>query len=115
LQIFLERGDVAGAVQLLDSGLAFNFRVREHPVYHLAKAKVEKLGGRNDVSLELLKNALELKAFSSKWLAGEHDFFKFIFIAKKYLFCKIYIVFAIKFLRLCRIQASGRRRGTGGD
>ena len=61
----MHRQDIATAVKLLDTGLGYNFRVREHPLYHLAKAQMEKNVGHHEKAIELLKSALELRSFSS--------------------------------------------------
>ena len=52
------------ADKLLDIGLGFNFRVREHPLYFLTKARLEKRANRVDQSIEQLRNALDLFAKS---------------------------------------------------
>ncbi|KAL3111585.1 hypothetical protein niasHT_019932 [Heterodera trifolii] len=59
-QIHVQKNDLDEASRLLDIGLGFNFRVREHPLYFLIKARLEKRAHRVEASLDLLRNALEL-------------------------------------------------------
>lgn len=49
---------------MLDVGLGFNFKVREHPLYYLIKAKIEKRATRIESSVGLLRTALDLPVFS---------------------------------------------------
>uniref|UniRef100_A0A183CDH7 TPR_REGION domain-containing protein n=1 Tax=Globodera pallida TaxID=36090 RepID=A0A183CDH7_GLOPA len=59
-QIHVQKNELDEASKLLDIGLGFNFRVREHPLYFLIKARLEKRARRVEASIDLLRNALEL-------------------------------------------------------
>uniref|UniRef100_A0A914N707 Tetratricopeptide repeat protein n=1 Tax=Meloidogyne incognita TaxID=6306 RepID=A0A914N707_MELIC len=61
-QILVQKNELDEADKLLDIGLGFNFRVREHPLYFLTKARLEKRANRVDQSIEQLRNALDLFA-----------------------------------------------------
>lgn len=52
------------ASKFLDIGLGFDFKVREHPLYYLIKARLEKQALRIKNSVDLLKTALELPIFT---------------------------------------------------
>ena len=53
--------------------------MREHPLYHTAKARLEKRSGHHDAAIELLGGALELRAFSSIANGGGEQAFYNIF------------------------------------
>ncbi|KAI3422342.1 Tetratricopeptide repeat protein 21B [Globodera pallida] len=59
-RIHVQKNELDEASKLLDIGLGFNFRVREHPLYFLIKARLEKRARRVEASIDLLRNALEL-------------------------------------------------------
>lgn len=51
------------ASKCLDVGLAFNFKVRDHPLYYLIKARLLKRSKKSDEAIMMLKSALDLPAF----------------------------------------------------
>ncbi|CAJ0941880.1 unnamed protein product, partial [Mesorhabditis belari] len=59
-QIKVEKGKVEDAEQCLDTGLSFNFAVRDSCLYHLIKAKVLKKRGEHEKAVEVLKSAVRL-------------------------------------------------------
>ncbi|VDK46613.1 unnamed protein product [Anisakis simplex] len=64
-QMQLQKKNYDEAGKCLDVGLSFNFKVREHPIYHLIKAKVQKNCAQIDASISTLRNALQLPSFNS--------------------------------------------------
>lgn len=53
----------------MDVGLSYDFKVREHPIYHLIRAKLYKKMKQIDASIATLLKAMELPAF----IAGKHE------------------------------------------
>uniref|UniRef100_A0AC35U0L9 TPR_REGION domain-containing protein n=1 Tax=Rhabditophanes sp. KR3021 TaxID=114890 RepID=A0AC35U0L9_9BILA len=62
-QIQIQRRKIEEAEKYLDSGLSLNFKVKEHPLYHLTKALLLKQEKKIDESILLLKQALTLPTF----------------------------------------------------
>jgi tetratricopeptide repeat protein 21B len=65
-EIQMAQGQYVAARQSLEVGLSYNFKVREHPVYHLIKARLEKRQGSFEEAVETLRTAMSLPAFKSK-------------------------------------------------
>lgn len=63
-KIYVQKKDINEASKLLDIGLGFDFKVREHPLYYLIKARLEKQASRIKASVDLLKTALDLPIFT---------------------------------------------------
>ncbi|VDM42674.1 unnamed protein product [Toxocara canis] len=64
-QMHLQKNNFDEASRCLDVGLSFNFKVREHPLYHLIKAKVQKKSGQIDASVGTLRSAIQLPSFNA--------------------------------------------------
>uniref|UniRef100_A0A0N4UKG1 Probable UDP-N-acetylglucosamine--peptide N-acetylglucosaminyltransferase SPINDLY n=1 Tax=Dracunculus medinensis TaxID=318479 RepID=A0A0N4UKG1_DRAME len=62
-QIHIYKNHYEEAGRYLDTGLSFNFKVREHPLYHLIKAKLQKKSNQIEQSVITLRKAVELPAF----------------------------------------------------
>lgn len=60
LQIQVHQGNFLNAQQNLEVGLSYNFEVRDHPLFHLINAKVQKDQGNINEAEKTLKKALEL-------------------------------------------------------
>ena len=59
-QIQVHEGNYLSAQQNLEVGLSYNFEVRDHPIFHLINAKVQKDQGNTSEAEKTLKKALEL-------------------------------------------------------
>jgi len=59
-QIHLQQGNFKLAEQSLEVGLSYNFEVRNHPLYHLIKARVQKKMGHPDESVSTMRAAMNL-------------------------------------------------------
>ena len=59
-QIQVYQGNYLSAQQSLEVGLSFNFEVKDHPLFHLINAKVQKDQGKISEAEKTLKKALEL-------------------------------------------------------
>uniref|UniRef100_A0A158P5Q0 TPR_21 domain-containing protein n=1 Tax=Angiostrongylus cantonensis TaxID=6313 RepID=A0A158P5Q0_ANGCA len=59
-EIKLMKGQVADADSCLNTGLSFNFSVRESPLFHLIKAKLHKQKNEIEKAADLLKAGLKL-------------------------------------------------------
>ena len=59
-QIQVHEGNYLSAQQNLEVGLSYNFEVRDHPIFHLINAKVQKDQGNIEDAEKTLKKALEL-------------------------------------------------------
>jgi tetratricopeptide repeat protein 21B len=62
-QIHVHKQDLEEASKCLDVGLGFNFKVRDHPLYYLIKARLLKRSKKVDEAVMMLKSALDLPAF----------------------------------------------------
>ncbi|KDR09588.1 tetratricopeptide repeat protein 21B-like [Zootermopsis nevadensis] len=59
-QILVQQGHYQRAAQSLEVGLSYNFKVREHPLYHLITALVQKQQGNIKECIETLQTAMTL-------------------------------------------------------
>ncbi|XP_020612885.1 tetratricopeptide repeat protein 21B-like [Orbicella faveolata] len=59
-QIHLQQGNFKLSEQSLEVGLSYNFEVRNHPLYHLIKARVQKKMGHPDESVNTMQAAMNL-------------------------------------------------------
>ncbi|KAI6188453.1 Tetratricopeptide repeat protein 21B [Aphelenchoides besseyi] len=73
-QIFVHKQDLEEASKYLDIGLGFNFKVRDHPLYYLIKARVLKRSKKTEEAIMMLKSALDLPAFLSKKKKQKNNF-----------------------------------------
>ncbi|CAG9531744.1 unnamed protein product [Cercopithifilaria johnstoni] len=64
-QIHLHKNNYDETGKCLDIGLSNNFKVREHPLYHLIRAKLQKNSKQIDVSIQTLQKAIELPLFKA--------------------------------------------------
>uniref|UniRef100_A0A1I8EC19 TPR_REGION domain-containing protein n=1 Tax=Wuchereria bancrofti TaxID=6293 RepID=A0A1I8EC19_WUCBA len=62
-QIHFHRNNYEEAGKCLDIGLSNNFKVREHPLYHLIRAKLQKNSKQIAASIQTLQKAIELPSF----------------------------------------------------
>ena len=65
-EIQMAQGQYVAARQSLEVGLSYNFKVREHPIYHLIKGRLEKRQGNFEDAVETLRTAMSLPVFKSK-------------------------------------------------
>uniref|UniRef100_A0A915CVM3 Tetratricopeptide repeat-like domain-containing protein n=1 Tax=Ditylenchus dipsaci TaxID=166011 RepID=A0A915CVM3_9BILA len=70
-QIYVQKHNLDEAAKLLDVGLGFNFKVREHPFYYLTKARLDKRAARVESSINLLRTALDLPIFSGRTIVKD--------------------------------------------
>ncbi|XP_075068271.1 tetratricopeptide repeat protein 21A [Mixophyes fleayi] len=59
-QIRLSQGQYTECSQSLETGVSHNFKVREHPLYHLIKARVLKTTGKLAEATQMLKMCMSL-------------------------------------------------------
>ncbi|XP_052258735.1 tetratricopeptide repeat protein 21B-like isoform X2 [Dreissena polymorpha] len=59
-QIHLHQNNFKLANQSLEVGLSHNFEVRDHPLYHLIKARIQKKQGENEEAVRTLQMAMSL-------------------------------------------------------
>ncbi|XP_060575597.1 tetratricopeptide repeat protein 21B-like isoform X3 [Ruditapes philippinarum] len=59
-QIHLQQNNFKLANQSLEVGLSHNFEVRDHPLYHLIKARIQKKQGDNEEAVRTLQMAMSL-------------------------------------------------------
>ncbi len=59
-QVQLQMGNYLNAQQSLEVGLSYNFEVRDHPIYHLINAKVQKEQGATQEAIATLQTAMNL-------------------------------------------------------
>ncbi|KAJ8306896.1 hypothetical protein KUTeg_014980 [Tegillarca granosa] len=59
-QIYLHQGNFKLANQSLEVGLSYNFEVRDHPLYHLIKARILKKQGELAEAVKTLQTAMTL-------------------------------------------------------
>ncbi|XP_068085087.1 tetratricopeptide repeat protein 21B-like [Anabrus simplex] len=64
-QIHIQQGNYQRAAQCLEVGLSYNFKVREHPVYHLISALVQKQQGNIEECIQTLQTAMSLSGLKS--------------------------------------------------
>ncbi|VDK72565.1 unnamed protein product [Litomosoides sigmodontis] len=64
-QIHLHKNNYDETGKYLDIGLSNNFKVREHPLYHLIRAKLQKHSKQIDASIQTLQKAIELPLFKA--------------------------------------------------
>ncbi|EJD76093.1 tetratricopeptide repeat protein 21B [Loa loa] len=64
-QIHLHKNNYEEAGKCLDIGLSNNFKVREHPLYHLIRAKLQKNSKQIAASIQTLQKATELTSFKA--------------------------------------------------
>uniref|UniRef100_A0A914HIV8 Tetratricopeptide repeat protein 21B n=1 Tax=Globodera rostochiensis TaxID=31243 RepID=A0A914HIV8_GLORO len=111
-QIHVQKNELDEASKLLDIGLGFNFRVREHPLYFLIKARLEKRARRVEASIDLLRNALEL---FDKW---QHEL---DFVESDRICITLELVDSLQMLNLieeadkCMYEAVERYRGKASE
>ncbi|VDP26171.1 unnamed protein product [Onchocerca flexuosa] len=65
-QIHFHKNDYEEASKCLDIGLSNNFKVREHPLYHLIRAKLQKNSKQFAASIQTLQKAIELPSFKAE-------------------------------------------------
>ncbi|KAI6240106.1 Tetratricopeptide repeat protein 21B [Aphelenchoides fujianensis] len=65
-QIHVHKQDLEEASKYLDIGLGFNFKVRDHPLYYLIKARLLKRSKKTEEAVMMLKSALDLPAFLNR-------------------------------------------------
>lgn len=65
-QIHLHQNSFKMANQSLEVGLSYNFEVREHPLYHLIRARILKKQGDLAEAVQTLKMAMALPGVKSK-------------------------------------------------
>lgn len=70
----LQKNNFDEAGKCLDVGLSYNFKVRERPLYHLIKAKVQKNSGQIEASVGTLRNAIQLPSFSGGYFTSNFLF-----------------------------------------
>uniref|UniRef100_A0A914W2S6 Tetratricopeptide repeat protein 21B n=1 Tax=Plectus sambesii TaxID=2011161 RepID=A0A914W2S6_9BILA len=70
-QIFLQKNNFKQASQSLEVGLSFNFQVRDHPLYHLIKARIQKRSNHMEGAVQQLEAAMALPGFKSNKGGGE--------------------------------------------
>lgn len=58
-QIHLQQKNYQQGVQSLEVGLSYNFKIREHPLYHLINAMVHKENGNITECITSLKNVMD--------------------------------------------------------
>jgi tetratricopeptide repeat protein 21B len=56
----LKSNDFKAASQSLEYGLSYNFQIKNHPTYHLIKARIYKQQGNNQEALKTLQLAMQL-------------------------------------------------------
>ena len=59
-QINLKNNDFKAANQSLEYGLSYNFQIKNHPTYHLIKARIFKQQGNYQEALKTLQLAMQL-------------------------------------------------------
>ncbi|XP_073437605.1 tetratricopeptide repeat protein 21A isoform X3 [Dendrobates tinctorius] len=59
-QIFLSQGQYTDCSQSLETGVSHNFKMREHPFYHLIKARVLKQTGKVSEATQMLRMCMSL-------------------------------------------------------
>ncbi len=59
-QIYLKQNDFKNASQSLEYGLSYNFQIKNHPSYHIIKAKIQKQQGQIQEALKTLQLAMQL-------------------------------------------------------
>lgn len=59
-QIHLRSNDFRAANQSLEYGLSYNFQIKNHPTFHLIKARIFKQQGNLQEALKTLKLAMQL-------------------------------------------------------
>jgi tetratricopeptide repeat protein 21B len=65
-QVQLQQGNYLNAQQSLEVGLSYNFEVREHPIYHLINAKVQKEQGDVKTAIKNLGDSHDLGQSSGR-------------------------------------------------
>ncbi|XP_063227668.1 tetratricopeptide repeat protein 21B-like [Bacillus rossius redtenbacheri] len=68
-QIHSRQDNFQGAAQSLEVGLSYNFKIRDHPLYHLITAQIHRHEGKLDECLRSLKTAMSLSKRSEPGLA----------------------------------------------
>lgn len=59
-QINLRNNDFKGANQSLEYGLSYNFQIKNHPTYHLIRARIYKQQDNLEQALKTLQQAMQL-------------------------------------------------------
>ncbi|EDO49516.1 predicted protein, partial [Nematostella vectensis] len=70
-QIQLQKNNFKQAEQSLEVGLSYNFEVREHPLYHLIKARVQMKMGNAEDSIKTLNAAMNLPGVRKQDTTGK--------------------------------------------
>lgn len=59
----MEKKNLSEASKSLEVGLSLNFAVRDHPLYHLIKARIARKGGSVESAVKQLYALMDLPAF----------------------------------------------------
>ncbi|XP_053324276.1 tetratricopeptide repeat protein 21A [Spea bombifrons] len=70
-QIYFEKGQFKECSQSLETGVSYNFQVRDHPLYHLMKARILKKNGELAEAITTLKMTMKLPEMSSRAKKGQ--------------------------------------------
>ncbi len=68
-KINLANNDYKAASQSLEYGLSYNFQIKNHPIYHLIKARIFKQQGNNQEALKTLQLAMNLPGVKKSCIA----------------------------------------------
>lgn len=78
-QIYVHQGNFKAANQSLDIGLSYNFEVREHPLYHLIKARIFKKQGEYDQARNTLQAAMALPGVKCMFIRDLEILFSYLY------------------------------------
>jgi tetratricopeptide repeat protein 21B len=71
-QINLRNNDFKGANQSLEYGLSYNFQIKNHPTYHLIRARIYKQQDNLEQALKTLQQAMQLPGVKKECKNFEH-------------------------------------------
>lgn len=66
IKINLKNNDFKAANKSLEYGLSYNFQIKNHPTYHLIKARIQKKQKNYPESLKTLQLAMQLPGVKTK-------------------------------------------------
>ena len=105
-KINLRNNDFKAAHQSLEYGLSYNFQIKNHPIYHLIRARIFKQQGNIQEALKTLQLAMQLpgvkkpcKLLKDKTLAYKK--FK-LYSKKKFIFINFLLLFNRYIFKLVR-------------
>ena len=73
-KIYLKQNEYKNAYQSLESGLSYNFKIKNHPTFHLIKARILKQQKQYEEAIKNLLLAMQLPGVKKACKTKKHFF-----------------------------------------